>query len=66
MNLIKFRKEKGISQAELAKQIGVSKSAVCHWEKNNILPKVNNLKLLSVIFDCTVDDLIREDKPNVK
>ncbi len=53
-----LRKEKGISQQELAKLCGVHQTAVSQWEKGRTMPDRNSLQLLSRIFGVTVDKLL--------
>lgn len=55
-----LRAKKGVSQAELAKSIFVSRSAVAKWENGLGLPCDESMKLLAKYFDITVDEL----KPN--
>lgn len=66
MNIKEIREKNNLSQVELASRLGITKSAICSWEKGRYEPTAKNLKKLSKALDCTVDDLIREDKPNVK
>ena len=57
-NLLKFRKEKGLSQEELANIIGVSRQAIYKWETGERLPDINNLNLLCKEFDKSIEDFI--------
>lgn len=60
--LFELRKEKGLSQAKLAKEIGVSFSVVCYWETDRAEPTALNLVKLADFFDISVDYLLgRED-----
>ena len=56
--LLELRKEKGISQAELAKQLQVSYSVVCYWETDRSEPTAPNLVKIADYFDVTVDYLL--------
>ena len=47
------RKRMGLTQAELAHMIGVSKSAIAKWETNGGLPDRDNLKRLSEIMNVS-------------
>ena len=51
------RKRMGLTQAELAHMMGVSKSAIAKWETNGGLPDRDNLKRLSEIMNVSVDEL---------
>jgi transcriptional regulator with XRE-family HTH domain len=52
------RKEKGITQEELANHLGVSKPAVSKWESGQSYPDILLLPILASFFDITVDELI--------
>ncbi|MCI5820017.1 MAG: helix-turn-helix domain-containing protein [Acidaminococcus sp.] len=56
--LLELRKEKNVSQAALAKAIGVSYSIVCYWETDRSEPTGVNLVKLADFFDCSVDYLL--------
>lgn len=60
-----LRAEKGISQAELAKQIFVSRSAIAKWENGLGLPSEDSLLQLSKFFDLPISyfqsDPVHED-----
>ena len=46
----KYRKEKKLTQVELAEKLGVSKSAISKWENGNNLPDITLLEPLSEIL----------------
>lgn len=52
------RKEKGITQEELANYLGVSKPAVSKWESGQSYPDIMLLPVLASYFDITIDQLI--------
>lgn len=52
------RKEKGITQEDLANHIGVTKPAVSKWESGQSYPDIEFLPVLATYFDITVDELI--------
>ncbi|MDE7385365.1 MAG: helix-turn-helix domain-containing protein [Anaeroplasmataceae bacterium] len=54
--ILKFRKEKGLTQKELGEAIGVSSSAVSQWESGGT-PDISLLPALSDVFGVTVDAL---------
>ena len=56
--LLELRKEKGISQAILAKQLQVSYSVVCYWETDRSEPTAPNLVKIADYFDVSVDYLL--------
>lgn len=54
--ILKFRKEKGLTQRELGERIGVSSSAVSQWEGGGT-PDISLLPILSDVLGVTVDAL---------
>lgn len=53
------RKEKGMTQLELADLMGVSDKAVSKWERDLSCPDVNSLPKLAEIFEMSVDELMQ-------
>lgn len=56
--LYQLRKEKGMTQAELADALGVTNKAVSKWETGEAMPETALLKPLARIFGVTVDELL--------
>lgn len=56
-----FREAAGLSQAELARRVYVSRQTVGNWEAGRTLADVQSLVLLSQVFGTTVDALIGEN-----
>ena len=56
--LLELRKEKGISQEKLSKELQVSYSVVCYWETNRSEPTAPNLVKIADYFDVSVDYLL--------
>lgn len=56
--IAELRKEKGMTQSELAKQLSVSDKAVSRWETGKGLPDLTSLMSLGSIFSLTVDELL--------
>ena len=52
------RKEKKITQDELAQYIGVSKAAISKWETGQSYPDITLLPILAAYFDVSIDELI--------
>ena len=52
------RKEKKVTQQELANFIGVSKASVSKWETGQTYPDITLLPLLAAYFDITIDSLL--------
>ncbi|MDD5921579.1 MAG: helix-turn-helix domain-containing protein [Eubacteriales bacterium] len=53
-----LRKEKNMTQEQLAEKLGVSRQAVSNWENNKNLPDLEIIIRMSRIFSVTLDDLI--------
>ncbi|MFA5481318.1 MAG: helix-turn-helix transcriptional regulator [Bacilli bacterium] len=56
--LIKLRKEKGLSQEELAEKLGLSRQAVSKWERAEASPDTDNLICLARIYGVSLDELL--------
>jgi transcriptional regulator with XRE-family HTH domain len=56
--LIKKRKEKGITQDELADFIGVSKASVSKWEREQSYPDIALIPQLAAYFNISIDELM--------
>lgn len=63
--LISKRKEKGITQDELANYIGVSKASVSKWETGQSYPDVTFLPPLAAYFNISIDELM-DYKPQLE
>lgn len=63
--LTKLRKEKELSQLEVAEALRVSRQAVSKWEAGSAVPSTDNLKFLSDLYGVTVDYLLDDgaDRP---
>ena len=57
-----LRKESGFTQEELAEKLNVSRQAITKWETGEGTPDIENLKLISNLFNTTIDELIKEEK----
>lgn len=57
----KRRTAMGLSQEELADRIYVSRQTISNWETDKTYPDVQSLLLLSVLFDTTIDVLVKGD-----
>ncbi len=58
-----FREAAGLSQRELAKQIGQQYSNVRYWETSGNLPRSNVLIPMAKALGVTVEELLGEPKP---
>lgn len=59
MMISSLRKEKGMTQLELAERMGVTDKAVSKWERDLSFPDINSIPKLAEIFEVTVDDLMQ-------
>lgn len=57
-NIAKLRKQAGLTQAQVAEKISVEKETVSRLESGKIALTVERLQQLSVIFGCSVNDLL--------
>ena len=55
--LLFLRKEKGIGQVQLAKELDVGKSIISLWEKDICEPTLSKLKSISQFFGVSIDYL---------
>lgn len=56
--LVENRRQRGITQEELARFLGVSKAAVSKWETEAAYPDIHLLPRLASFFDITIDQLM--------
>ena len=56
--LMELRKERGLSQATVAKDIIVSLGIVCYWETNKSDPTASNIAKLARYFNVSADYLL--------
>ena len=57
-NLIKYRKEKGFTQQELAEKLNYSDKSISKWERGEGVPDIYILKQIAELYDVTVNDII--------
>ena len=56
--LLDLRTKHGLSQEELAAKVYVTRQAVSRWETGETLPGTETLKLLSGLFDVSINTLL--------
>ena len=60
--LQELRKQKGLTQEELAEKLYVSRTAISKWESGRGYPNIDSLKAISRFFSVTVDNLLSSDE----
>ena len=61
MSFKSAREKSGLTQRDLAIELGVDQSAVSLWESGKTQPRAKLLPQLAAIFCCTVDELLAPD-----
>ncbi len=61
-NLKKLRKEKGLSQEQLADILNVSRQSVSKWESDLAYPETEKLIKLANLYDISIDSLLRPEQ----
>ena len=56
--ILELRTKNGLSQDELAEKIFVTRQAVSRWENGETVPNTETLKLLSKLFDVSINALL--------
>ena len=56
--ILELRTKKGLSQEELAEKIFVTRQAVSRWENGETIPNTETLKLLSKLFNVSINTLL--------
>lgn len=60
--LTELRKERGLSQAAVAKELNVSLGIVCYWETNKSDPTATNIAKAARFFHVSADYLLGLDE----
>ena len=61
--LYNLRKQKGLSQEELASRLNVSRQTVSKWEIGESTPDMEKLAAISELFEVSLDELVLDKKP---
>jgi len=64
--IYKYRREKGLTQEELAEKVGVSSQAVSKWENDASCPDISLLPQLCGILEITIDKLLTGKNDEVR
>ena len=57
-----LRKDRGMTQEELAEELFVSRTAISKWESGRGYPNIDSLKEISKFFSVSIDDLLSSEK----
>ncbi len=57
MKLRSLRREKGLTQEELAQMVHVDQTAISQWERGITQPRLRNCLQLAKILGCSVEDI---------
>jgi transcriptional regulator with XRE-family HTH domain len=63
MRIRRIRKDNGLTQTQLATQLGVSMPAVCAWEKGHSRPRDTRMQALADILGTSISELVGPAKP---
>ena len=59
--LVALRKQKKMTQLELAERLNVSRQAISRWEVGAAVPSTDNLKILGELYGVSVDYLLHDE-----
>ena len=62
VKLQELRKQRGLTQEELAEALYVSRTAVSKWESGRGYPSIDSLKEIAKFFSVTIDDLLSSNE----
>lgn len=60
-NIQHLRKQKKVTQEQLAEIMSVSRQTISRWEADEIVPELNKIVALSEVFSCKIDALVKDD-----
>ena len=59
--IAELRKNNNLSQEELAEKVGVARQTISKWEIGDTTPDINQVKIISKIFNISIDELVDND-----
>lgn len=59
-NISSLRKDRNMSQAELAKAVGVGRSTISSWETDRTEPSMQDVEKIAQVLDCKKEDIVRD------
>lgn len=64
-NILKLRKQNGLSQEQLGEQIDVTRQTISNWELGETSPNPEQLKQLSKVFNISIDELLDNEAKEI-
>ncbi len=61
--IAQLRKEKNMTQLELAQKLNITDKAVSKWERDLSCPDINTFPKLAKIFEVSIEELLSTEKP---
>ena len=61
-NLKSLRKQKGLSAAEFAEALGMSRSTISRWDSGERFPSIDVLWRIADFFDISLDELVGRER----
>ena len=62
MKIKELRELNNMTQEELGKEIGVTRSTIAMWETNSAKPRSDKIPLLAKVLNCSIEDLFKTEK----
>lgn len=62
MSFSEKRKSANLTMAQAAEILDVTPAAICQWETGKTMPKTEKLPEIAKAYNCTIDELLMEDK----
>nr|DAY12377.1 MAG TPA: helix-turn-helix domain protein [Caudoviricetes sp.] len=61
-----MRERAGLTQVQISKVLDIPQSTIASWETGRALPRADKLPQIAKLLKCTVDELLLEDREEVK
>lgn len=62
----KYRKERRLSQREVAEKLNVTRQVVSHWECDFTIPDIQILQQLAEIYEVDIEEMLQEESSDTK
>ena len=60
VHLKRIRKERHLSQEQVAQRLNISRQAISRWENDLAMPDIDNLVVLSKLYEVSIEELLGE------